>query len=77
MTQLPEGYWGRVKYWYFRDHETSGAWGVACAARHVAIGLDKNTAAAIAMLLNGDIDHARDMLAGLPDKMEIADSPRY
>jgi len=63
-------------HYFFRDHDTPG-WGVARAhsatsasGDTIVTGLDKNVAAAIACLLNGDIDDARILLHTLPDHME-------
>jgi hypothetical protein len=60
--------------YYFRDHAVSGAWGVRDARTDetLAVGLDKNVAAAVACLLNGEIDIARSLLKGLPSTMETA-----
>jgi len=63
-------------YFYFRDHDT-GAWGVKVAKNPydvagdlVVLGhLDKSVAAAVAELLNGNIAHARSLLATLSDQM--------
>ena len=61
-------------YHFFRDHEDSGAWGLqdSRTAAILAVGLDKNIAAAAACLLNGQIAGARNLLESLPDQMEIA-----
>lgn len=58
-------YWARARFYYFRDHENSGAWGVHDGRTEQvrAVGMDKNDAAAFACFLNGDIEHAREILA--------------
>jgi hypothetical protein len=65
-------------YHYFRDHEDSGAWGLqdGRTAEILAVGLDKNIAAAAACLLNGEIADARSLLEDLPSQMEIARAPQ-
>jgi hypothetical protein len=59
-------------YHYFRHHPTG--WGVRDARDQstLAVGLDKNVAAALACALNGDIRSARDLLDHMPDQMPIA-----
>lgn len=50
------GYWAAARFHYFRDHAESGAWGVreGATGRVVAVGMDKNEAAIVAVFLNGD-----------------------
>jgi hypothetical protein len=68
MTDAPDwtDYWSKVRFYYF--HDDAGAWGVRDAEGDHGIvidGLDKNIAAVIACLHNGDIAHAIDVLRGL------------
>ena len=64
----PDGYWDHVPHHYYRDHDTM-SWGVRNNGWPVVTGLDKSIAAAVACLLNGDVELARMFLSGLPDKM--------
>lgn len=71
-SELPPGYWRSAKYHYFHDHDVNGGWTVEDRISRfpLAGGLDRNVAAAIACLLNGDIDLAmlflHDLMAVLP-----------
>lgn len=56
-----EGYWAKARYHYFRD-STDGSWGVAVLPiKIVARGMSQLHAAAFACLLNGDIEHAKEL----------------
>jgi hypothetical protein len=63
MGDFPDNYWGVARHVYFRDH-VNGGFGVMDGRTVILKGpLDKNQAAAIALILNGDGDLARDLLA--------------
>lgn len=66
-SRVPPGYWGQVRFFYFRDPP---AWGVREAGGAlIARGLDKSVAAAVACLLNGDLDLAAVFLEALPARL--------
>lgn len=54
-------YWSQARYHYFRD-STDGSWGVAgLPIQIMATGMSQLHAAAFACLLNGDIEHAKEL----------------
>jgi hypothetical protein len=60
-TQNWEGYWAKARYHYFRD-STDGLWGVAgLPIQIMATGMSQLHAMAFACLLNGDIEHAKEL----------------
>jgi len=61
--EFPPDYWSKARYFYWRDPE--GKWGVRDSTydnRIIEMGLDKNDAAAVACILNGDRELARTLL---------------
>jgi hypothetical protein len=71
-TETRDEYWSTARHFYFRDHASPG-WGVGDGKGGTGpvliTGLDKNIAAAIACLLNGDVGRAKAHLGPLPEKM--------
>lgn len=63
--EFPADYWSKARFWYCRAPDRH-PWGVDSSDFDVTLpGLDKNDAAAIACILNGDHDLALSLLESL------------